>query len=171
MTRNMKAVLNITVLVSTLLLTSTISAAVTTANVQGQNTPPNSMDGRLTQLSQHVGKGKWTVVVAWHSKCGACKKSMPKLVAAKGSFPNAKLIGVSLDGKWSRAQKIMNQFNINFPTLLTSIKEFDQYVRKTAKKPLVGAPTYLIFAPNGKLRAMQSGVISPAEIKKYIREH
>ena len=158
MTRKMKTVLNSALLVSTLFLTSTVFAAA-------------SMKGQLANLSDHVGKGKWTIVVAWHSQCGACKKSMPKLVNAKGSFPNAKLIGVSLDGKWSKAQQIMNRFNINFPTLLTDIKGFDQYVRKVAKKPLVGAPTYLIFAPNGKLKAMQSGVISPAEIKKYITVH
>lgn len=158
MTRNMKAVLNSVLLVSTLCLTSTVFAA---ANMKGQ----------LSNLSDHIGKGQWTIVVAWHSKCGACKKSIPKLVSAKGSFPNAKLVGVSLDGKWSRAQQIMSRYNINFPTLLTNIKGFDQYVRKVAKKPLVGAPTYLIFDPNGKLQAMQSGVISPTEIKKYISKH
>jgi len=155
MTRNMKAALNITLLASTLFLTSSVLAAA-------------SLKGELANLSDHVGKGQWTIVVAWHSKCGACKTSIPKLVNAKGSFPNAKLVGVSLDGNWSKAQQIMNRFKINFPTLLTDIKGFDQYVRRVAKKPLLGAPTYLIFAPNGKLKAMQSGVISPSDIKRYI---
>lgn len=159
MTRNMKTVLNSALLASTLFLTSSLFAAV------------NVNAGQLTNLADHVGKGKWTIVVAWHSKCGVCKTSIPKLVHAKGSFPNATLIGVSLDGNWNKAQKVINRLNINFPTLLTNIKGFDQYVRKVAKKPLMGAPTYLIFAPNGKLRAMQSGVISPKEIKKYITKH
>ncbi|MEE9352104.1 MAG: TlpA disulfide reductase family protein [Thiotrichaceae bacterium] len=132
-------------------------------------TAMTDMKGNPSTVSSHVGKGKWLIVEAWHSECGTCKKTMPELVKSKGTFPNAKLIGVSLDGNKSKAQRFIDRFKVNFPTILTNRAEFDKYVRKVAKKPMVGAPTYLIFAPNGELKAMQSGNISPKDIKSYIK--
>lgn len=126
------------------------------------------MSGNPTSMSSYVGKGKWLIVEAWHSECGTCKKTMPELVKSKGTFPNGQLIGVSLDGNQSKAQQFINRFKINFPTLLTTHSEFDQYVRQVAKKSMTGAPTYLIFSPTGELKAMQAGNITPTEIKKYI---
>lgn len=127
------------------------------------------MRGNPATVSNFVGKGQWLIVEAWHSECRTCKKTMPELVKSNGTFPNAKLIGVSLDGDKSKAQRFINRFKVNFPTLLTDREEFDHYIRKIAKKSLLGAPTYLIFSPKGELKAMQSGNITPADIKKYIR--
>ena len=126
------------------------------------------MSGNPASMSNYVGKGKWLIVEAWHSECGTCKKTMPELVKSKDTFPNGQLIGVSLDDNQSKAQSFINRFKINFPTLLTNHSEFNQYVRGVAKKPMTGAPTYLIFSPNGELKAMQSGNITPTEIKNYI---
>lgn len=127
------------------------------------------MRGNPLGVSNYVGKGQWLVVEAWHSKCGVCMRAMPEMVQAKGSFPNAKLIGVSLDGNITTAQGIIKRFNINFPTILTNTREFDQYLRQVAKRPLRGAPTYLIFSPTGELKAMQSGKLSAKDIKGYLR--
>lgn len=128
------------------------------------------MRGNPASVSKYVGQGKWTIVEAWHSECGTCMKTMPELVKSKDSFPNAKLVGVSLDGDRSKAQGVIQRFKVNFPTLLTNITDFDQYVRRVANKPLPGAPTYLIFSPKGKLKAMQSGNISPNDIRNYLKK-
>ncbi len=159
MTKNLKTLLtNLSLIVlSTLLLSTSASAIMTNVN-----------DGKPASIKSYLGKGKWLIVEAWHSKCGVCMKSMPAFVKSKGTFPNAKLIGVSLDGSQEKAKSVMSRFKVNFPTLLTSIPEFDKYVQNIAKKPLKGAPTYLIFSPNGKLKAMQSGYLSPTDIKNYI---
>lgn len=126
------------------------------------------MNGQPDNVSKYIGKGQWTIVEAWHSECGTCMKNMPELVNSNGTFPNAKLIGVSLDGNRSKAQGVIDRFKVNFPTLLSNVADFDKYVRRVAKKPLPGAPTYLIFSPQGKLKAMQSGNISPSDIRNYI---
>lgn len=151
-----------TQIISVLLLTgmiffSTIASAMT------------DMNGKPLSLSSYVGKGQWLIVEAWHSRCGVCMKGMPEMVQANGSFPNAKLVGVSLDGSRVTAQGVISRFNINFPTVVTNTHEFDQYLRKVAKRPLRGAPTYLIFSPTGELKAMQSGKLSAKDIKGYLR--
>jgi thiol-disulfide isomerase/thioredoxin len=128
----------------------------------------NMEDDSPANISNFVGKGEWIIVQAWHSKCTICMKAMPNLVKAKGTFPNAKLIGISLDKLKEDAQSVIDRFNINFPTLLMSTSEFNTYLKKVAKESLIGTPTYLIFAPDGTLKAMQSGYLSPEDIKNYI---
>lgn len=160
MTKSLKTILtNFSLVLLSAIFLSTPTFAMTNMN-----------DGKTTSIKNYVGKGKWLIVEAWHSKCGICMKSMPDFVKSKGTFPDAKLIGISLDGSKEKAQSVMNRFKVNFPTLLTNISEFDQYVKKVAKKPLKGAPTYLIFDPSGDLKAMQSGYLSPNDIKSYINK-
>ena len=128
----------------------------------------NMEDDSPASISSFVGKGEWVIIQAWHSKCAVCMKNLPDFVKAKSTFPNAKLIGISLDGLKEDAQRVIDRFKINFPTLLMSIPEFDAYLQVVAKTQLKGAPIYLIFAPNGTLKAMQSGYLSPKDIKNYL---
>lgn len=127
-----------------------------------------TMKGKSVILDDYLGKGKWTIVEAWHSNCGICMKTMPEMVKASGTFSNATLVGVSLDGNLAKAKQVVKRFDINFPTLLTGIEEFDGYLRKIAKKELVGVPMYMIFSPEGTLKAMQEGNVSSAELHAYL---
>jgi thiol-disulfide isomerase/thioredoxin len=151
----MKILLLLCILIGTVLVSTNASAMT---DIKGQ---PSS-------VASHVGKGQWLIVEAWHSKCSICMKGMPAMVQAHPSFPNAKLIGVSLDGNRHIAQRVVRRFNINFPTIVSNTSEFDQYLRKVANRPLRGAPTYLIFSPTGKLKAVQSGKLTPRDIKGYL---
>ncbi len=155
MTRNMKTTL------ASLFLFGSLSVGAFASTM-------TTMNGKPVALADYVGKGKWTIVEAWHSTCNICMKTMPEMVKAKGSFTDARLIGVSLDGDMTKARQIVKRFNINFPTLLTGIGEFDDYLHKVANKALIGVPLYLIFSPQGDLKAMQEGHISSAELHDYL---
>ncbi len=152
----MKILLLLCILIGAVLISTSASAMT-------------DIKGKPLNMANYVGKGQWLIVEAWHSRCHICMKGMPAMVQANGSFPNAKLIGVSLDGNRQTAQSIVKRFNINFPTIVTNTQEFDRYMRKVANRKLVGAPTYLIFSPTGKLKAVQSGKLSPRDIKGYLR--
>jgi hypothetical protein len=128
-----------------------------------------TMNGKSAQLSDYVGNGQWTIVEAWHSKCAICMKTMPEMVKARGTFHDATLVGISLDGDLAKAQKVVKRFDINFPTLSTGVDNFDAYLNKVAKRDLVGVPMYLIFSPQGTLKALQTGNISSTELRDYIR--
>jgi len=157
MIRNLKAYVVKALLLTGMIFFSTTASAMTDIN------------GKPENLARYVGKGQWVVVEAWHSRCTICMKGMPAMVQANGSFPNTRLVGISLDGNRVTAQGIISRFNINFPTLVTNISEFDQYLRRVAKRSLKGAPTYLIFSPTGELKAVQSGKLSPKDIHGYLR--
>ncbi|HFC92198.1 MAG TPA: TlpA family protein disulfide reductase [Leucothrix mucor] len=128
----------------------------------------NEAKGKLATISNQVGKGQWTIVEAWHHKCKICMSSMPAMVKSIGTYPNTKVIGVSLDGNVRIAQNVIKQYRINFPTLMSNVKEFDAYVKKVAKRKLTGVPTFLIFSPQGQLVAYQSGKITPLQLRNFI---
>jgi thiol-disulfide isomerase/thioredoxin len=128
----------------------------------------NEVGGKLASISNQVGKGKWTIIEAWHHNCQICMTTMPAMVKSIGTYPNTKVIGVSLDGNAQIAQNVIRKYGINFPTLMSSVKEFDAYVKKTANKKLTGVPTFLIFSPQGQLVAYQSGKISPQQLRNFI---
>lgn len=128
----------------------------------------NETKGKLASISNQIGKGQWTIVEAWHSKCKICMDSMPEMVQSIGTYPNAKVLGVSLDGNPRIAQSVINKYGVNFPTIMSSIDEFNGYVQKLANKKLTGVPTFMIFSPKGDLVAYQSGKITPQQLKSFI---
>lgn len=130
----------------------------------------NEIKGKLANISGEIGKGKWIIVEAWHSKCKVCMSSMPEMVRSIGSYRNAKVVGVSLDGNRKIAKGVIRKYNINFPTIYSNVNEFNRYVKKVAHKKLTGVPTFLIFSPKGDLVAYQSGKISPKQIKSFIHK-
>ncbi|HHL18854.1 MAG TPA: TlpA family protein disulfide reductase [Thiothrix sp.] len=156
MTRNMKTTL------ASLFLFGSLSAGAFASTM-------TTINGKSVQLSDYVGNGKWTIVEAWHSKCAICMKTMPEMVKAQKTFSDATLVGISLDENIAKTKQVVKRFDIDFPTLLIDIVDFDAYLNKVAKKRLSGVPTYLVFSPEGDLKALQTGGISLAELRNYIR--
>ncbi len=128
-----------------------------------------NLKGQPVSIESFTGNGKWLIVQAWSSKCSICNKAMPGLVKASRSFKNARVIGVSLDGSKNTAQHFVNKHKINFPTLVSNNNEFNDYLLKVADEGLKGTPTYLIFDPQGKLKAMQPGDIPPTTLQNFLR--
>ncbi len=128
----------------------------------------NEAKGKLANISNRIGKGQWTIVEAWHHKCSVCMGSMPAMVKSIGTYPNTKVIGISLDGDARIAQRVIRKYHINFPTIMSNVTEFNAYVKKVANKKLTGVPTYMIFSPQGKVVAYQSGKITPPQLRNFI---
>jgi len=156
MTRNMKTTL------ASLFLFGSLSVSALASTV-------TTMSGKPALLADYVGKGQWTIVEAWHSKCAICMKTMPEMVEARGTFSGATLVGISLDDDIVNARQVVKRFDVNFPTVLAGVVDFDAYLHKVAKKRLSGVPMYLVYSPQGDLMALQTGHISLAELREYIR--
>ncbi len=121
-----------------------------------------------TSIDAYKGHGHWLIVQAWSSKCNICNKAMPGLVKASHSFPNAKLVGVSLDGNIRAAQRFVDKHHVNFPTIVSNNNEFNSYLLKVAGEGLRGTPTFLIFDPKGNLKALQPGNVPPTTLQNFL---
>jgi hypothetical protein len=125
--------------------------------------------GNPSELNSHVGKGKWLVVKVWRSDCGICMSTMQETNSAQYSIPNAEIVGVSLDGDARVAKRALGRTRVSFKNLVSNAHEFNRYIKRSTRRNIVGYPTYMIYSPNGKLKAMQTGDIKPAELRRYIR--
>jgi len=124
--------------------------------------------GNPTQINPFVGKGKWTVIKVWKSDCGICMSTMRETNAAQHAIPNTNVIGVSLDGDAGVANKSLRPLRVSFRNFVTDQHEFKRYISRSTRRNIVGYPTYLIYSPRGKLKAMQTGDVKPYELKQYI---
>lgn len=124
--------------------------------------------GNPSELNSHVGKGKWLVVKIWRSDCGICMSTMHETNSAQYIIPNTEIIGVSLDGNPNVANRALRKVRVNFKNLVSNRHEFNRYIKRSTRRNIVAFPTYMIYAPNGQLKAMQSGDIKPYELRRYI---
>jgi len=127
--------------------------------------------GNPSELNSHVGKGKWLVVKVWRSDCGICMSTMRETNSAQYIIPNTEIIGVSLDGDARIAKRSLRPLHVNFKNLVSNTNEFNRYIKRSTRRNIVGYPTYMIYAPNGQLKAMQTGDVKPAELRQYISRH
>ncbi len=130
----------------------------------------SNLNGQPASINSFKGKGNWLIVQAWASSCVVCNQEMPGFVKAARSFPNTRVIGVSLDGNKTTAQRFVNKHHVNFPTLLSNTNEFNQYLKQIAGEKLVGTPAFLIFNPQGNLVAMQQGNVPPENLRNFLRK-
>jgi thiol-disulfide isomerase/thioredoxin len=130
------------------------------------------MNGTPVQLQNVVGKGKWTVAKVWASDCPACRKTIHYLTQFEQRFPEAEVLGISVDGQQGKqnAQQFINQLSLNFPNLLAEVMEVDDYLYKTVGETLVGTPTIIVYNPQGKIAAVQPGAVTPDELIGFIRQ-
>jgi len=132
-----------------------------------------NMEGEPDLISNHIGKGKWTILEVWESNCPACRMHMPEMVKFDGKLKNARILSVSLDGQKGieAAEDFIAEYDMKFPTILTNFVEMNIWMRKSIGESLMGTPTFILFDSEGKLVAAQPGIVSTESLEKFITEN
>lgn len=132
-----------------------------------------NMEGKKDDITNHIGKDKWTIVEVWESNCHMCRLHMPKMVKFNGKLGNARILGVSLDGQRGKvaAEEFIEDYDVNFPTLLSNAIEMNAWMEQSIGESLIGTPTFILFDAEGKLVAAQPGVVSTESLEKFITEN
>ena len=131
------------------------------------------MEGKPDLISNHIGKGKWTILEVWESNCPACRMHMPEMVKFDGKLKNARILSVSLDGQKGieAAEDFIDEYDMKFPTILTNFVEMNIWMQKSIGESLVGTPTFILFDSEGKLVAAQPGIVSTESLEAFITEN
>lgn len=135
----------------------------------------SSLDGTAASFDQLAVKDKWTVVEVWASDCRACRASIHEIIDFEASNPDVAVRGISLDGETAegkaKAQKFIDEFGLTFDNLVSNPSEFDKYLYGTHKQSFIGTPTFMIYDPQGKLRAVQAGAVAAQALADFIQKH
>lgn len=127
-------------------------------------------DGQIDDIKNHIGNGKWTILEVWASDCPQCRVHMPEMVKFDGKLKNARMLGISLDGRRGieDAKSFVSEFKIKFPTIISNPIEMNVWMQQNLGESLIGTPTFILFDPEGKLVAAQPGIVAISSLEKFI---
>ena len=104
-------------------------------------------EGKVTKLSDYVGKGKYVLVDFWASWCGPCRAEIPNLIEVYNKYKGDKfeVLGVATWDEPDDTKKAIKELNIPYPQMLNAQKAgSDAY-------GIEGIPQIILFGPDGKI--------------------
>lgn len=123
-------------------------------------------NGKVTKLSDYVGKGKYVLVDFWASWCGPCKAEIPNLIKVYNTYKGDKfeVLGVATWDKPEDTVKSIEKLGIPYPQIMNAQQAgSDAY-------GITGIPQIILFSPDGTIlkRNLRGEAIEKA-IKELIK--
>lgn len=130
------------------------------------------LDGVRTNLNDHVGDGKWTLVMLWTTDCVPCEQQKPMI----GEFHDAhvdhdaRVVGMALDGPDALPEilALVEHHDANYPTLVAFDDVFGAQFAELAGKNFRATPTYLLYAPDGRYVGTHTGPVERAKLEGIV---
>ncbi len=127
-------------------------------------------NGNDQNISNYIGKGKWTVVAVWAHNCHVCNNEIHHMTFFHDAHKDkdATVLGVTVDG-WSKrkkAQVFVDTHALNFPNLIAEPRQ--DVLARFGGGDFYGTPTFYVYSPEGELLARQIGPITQEDLEKFI---
>ena len=130
------------------------------------------LDGESGSLEDHVGKGKWTLVMFWETTCTICKQQEPEYAKfhAEHKDKDAEVVAISIDGTENvdLIKDYKKQNSLPYTVMVTDKPEIREKYQAATDEEFRGTPTYLLFSPEGELKAAQPGMLPATSVENYI---
>lgn len=131
--------------------------------------------GKSKIFENHIGKGKWLVVMMWASDCHICNREAHQYVDFHmlHSDTDATVLGISLDGESRKkeAEKFIKKHSVDFPNLIAEPMTVAKLFQESTGQGFSGTPTFLIYSPEGELKAAQAGAVPTELIEDFIKKN
>lgn len=131
--------------------------------------------GKPQTLESYTGKGKWLVVMMWASDCHVCNHEAHQYVDFHmiHSDNDATVLGISLDGdsRKKEAEEFIKKHSVDFPNLIAEPQHVSKMYQELTGEFFAGTPTFLIYSPEGELKAAQAGAVPTTLIEDFIAKN
>lgn len=130
------------------------------------------LEGKPRDLDALLGDGKWTVVMIWASDCHICNQEAHQYVDFHTFHKDkdARVVGISMDGPQgvADAKQFIDRHSVNFPNLIGAPEDVASLYTEATGEYLRGTPSFILFDPQGKVRAADAGAIPADVIAEFI---
>lgn len=131
--------------------------------------------GKPQVLESYVGKGKWSIVMIWASDCFICNREAHEYVDFHmiHSDIDATVLGISVDGasRKKEAENFIKKHSVDFPNLIAEPAYVSELYNKLTGQYFAGTPSFLIYSPDGELKAVQAGAVPTALIEDFMKNN
>ena len=130
----------------------------------------NNFNGSSSKLENHLGKGKWTLLMLWAHDCGVCRAEFPSISDFHQTRKDVEVIGLSIDGedKKDLAQSFLDSTKSSFTNYITSLSVVAANYNVLTQENFRGTPTFLLFSPDGELIGNNPGKLSIEALESFI---
>jgi thiol-disulfide isomerase/thioredoxin len=148
------------------------AAAVAAGNACPANAKPanfaftlNDVQNKPVKLTAF--KGKVILLDFWATWCGPCKIEIPWFIEFQNKYgkDGLQVVGVSVDDTLPKLKPFVDQHKMNYPVL----QGLDHEDMQEAYGPLVGMPTTLMIARDGKVCGRHMGLTSKDVFENEIK--
>jgi peroxiredoxin len=143
--------------------------------VQAEISGFQDFKGQPQVLKNYIGKGKWLVVMIWASDCHICNREAHEYVDFHlvHADTDATVLGISLDGesRKTEAEKFIKRHSVDFPNLIAEPEYVTSMYKELTGQGFSGTPTFLIFSPDGELKATQAGAVPTQLIEDFMKKN
>jgi peroxiredoxin len=130
------------------------------------------LEGQPRRLDDYLGGGRWTVVMFWASNCAVCNQEVPawSLFDERHRQGRVRVLGVSLDGRarLAQAKAFVDRHLVDFPNLVGEPDVVARLFSERGRQPWLGTPSFLLYGPDGQLRARHIGALPPEKVEEFI---
>jgi alkyl hydroperoxide reductase subunit AhpC len=130
------------------------------------------MRGNITTFDAQQSPGQWTVVMIWASDCHVCNQESGQYSKfhTQHADRDANMIGISIDGQQGKkaAEAFIARNRVIFPNLIADVQFISRWYQMQTGESFRATPTFVVFDPQGEVRAAQPGAVPPKIIEDFI---
>ncbi len=128
--------------------------------------------GNITSFEAQQSPGQWTVVMIWASDCHICNQESGAYSKfhTQHAGRDAQIIGISIDGQRGKkaAEAFISRNGVIFPNLIADVQFVSRWYQAETGETFRATPTFVLFDPQGEVRAAQPGAVPPDIIEEFI---
>ena len=132
----------------------------------------NLGSGAFETVDKHEREGQWLVVMIWAHDCQVCEQEVGsyQLFHEKHASSKVRVLGVTLDGAERKqdALEFVSRHKLSFDNLIGEPEAVAGYYQIVSGSRWVGTPSFLIFGPDGELKAKQAGAVEVEIVENFI---
>jgi peroxiredoxin len=123
-------------------------------------------------IGDHQREGQWLIVMVWAHDCEICEREVGdyQRYHQNGAGGNASVVGVTLDGEHYKKQALdfVRRHQLSFTNLIGEPETVAGYYEIVTGSRWIGTPSFLIFGPDGELKAKQVGAVEVEIVENFI---